>query len=530
MKPNTAVLIAGNENIAYAIANVIIGLKRYNEEYIEKIFVYCDFEEKTRKAVLSIWPEKVELISYALEQFQKDLTDDHNIVTITNRYAHFIYTKAFLFKHLIEYDYVIWLDSDVLILDNIASIFPTKTQCRWKTGSNRKLESFLDSKKIIYSRHELNKPNGGVICLSREIISGTPAEILFREYLDIVKDIFKFSKEIITESDEIPLGVLALKYKWTFEPLDKKANVEPHEGNLDSCIIHTIGLKTKYWNSYASFMAYQEWYINHKIWLKKSGQEISLPVFKNNPAINFGALYRNFSAMSVRSDFGKIVSNVFSYIDPKFTYQLCESSDDYLVFRILEVPNLELRLICSCYYSSSGLNQDYEITVSQTSTSIIFDGSPVQYRVKCKSLSEFEIKLVDAILKCIYPYFVQILRQFNFQNKGFGVLTFHKNVFCYRGSPIFAEFTGTKLKILVKDSSKITYLTGITDDREVKLALHPQYLVYEISPDGQIAIRFNSKYLSCDPKLNLSLKINKKTWEQFTLIDFENFNHMKYER
>lgn len=147
MRPNTAVLIAGNENIAYAIANVIIGLKRYNEEYIDKIFVYCDFEEKTRKSVLSIWPEKVELISYALEQFQKDLADDHNVVTITNRYAHFIYTKAFLFKHLNEYDYVIWLDSDVLILDNIASIFPTKTQCRWKTGSNRKLESFLDSKK-----------------------------------------------------------------------------------------------------------------------------------------------------------------------------------------------------------------------------------------------------------------------------------------------------------------------------------------------------------------------------------------------
>lgn len=45
-----AVFLSSNENYAFALVNVIIGLKRYNEDLIDKIIIYHRyFRKHTRK-------------------------------------------------------------------------------------------------------------------------------------------------------------------------------------------------------------------------------------------------------------------------------------------------------------------------------------------------------------------------------------------------------------------------------------------------------------------------------------------------
>ena len=48
-KDNLCILLSGNEKIAFALANVIIGLKRYNEDLISKIIIYNELSIKTKK-------------------------------------------------------------------------------------------------------------------------------------------------------------------------------------------------------------------------------------------------------------------------------------------------------------------------------------------------------------------------------------------------------------------------------------------------------------------------------------------------
>ena len=47
-KPKVAILLAGNDAVDFAMANVIIGLKRYNEDLITNIFIYHDIKQETR--------------------------------------------------------------------------------------------------------------------------------------------------------------------------------------------------------------------------------------------------------------------------------------------------------------------------------------------------------------------------------------------------------------------------------------------------------------------------------------------------
>ena len=47
-KPKVAVVLSGSNAYDFAIANVIIGLKRYKENLITNIFIYHDIKHETR--------------------------------------------------------------------------------------------------------------------------------------------------------------------------------------------------------------------------------------------------------------------------------------------------------------------------------------------------------------------------------------------------------------------------------------------------------------------------------------------------
>ena len=61
MEKKTCVFLACNENYAFALANVIIGLRRYNEDLITNIVVYHDITEETRGKISRLWEFRHEL-------------------------------------------------------------------------------------------------------------------------------------------------------------------------------------------------------------------------------------------------------------------------------------------------------------------------------------------------------------------------------------------------------------------------------------------------------------------------------------
>ena len=90
-KPKVAILLAGNDAVDFAMANVIIGLKRYNEDLITNIFIYHDIKQKTREKISSLWEDKIIWIPYAYEDFLKDIKEDIAKILIPQgfRWGHF---------------------------------------------------------------------------------------------------------------------------------------------------------------------------------------------------------------------------------------------------------------------------------------------------------------------------------------------------------------------------------------------------------------------------------------------------------
>ena len=66
-----AIVLAGDEKLDFAIANVIIGLKRYNESLIDRVFVYTDMPQEKRDKISLIWRDKIAFVAFGYEDFER---------------------------------------------------------------------------------------------------------------------------------------------------------------------------------------------------------------------------------------------------------------------------------------------------------------------------------------------------------------------------------------------------------------------------------------------------------------------------
>ncbi|KAA6228198.1 hypothetical protein FMM58_07495 [Campylobacter sp. LR291e] len=119
-----AVLMASDENLDFAVANVIVGLKRYNKKDITKIIVMYDgISEQIQRQIESIWPGVVEFRYYGIQDFKKDYPGDIDKIPWPDNKrwgnGYILYAKFYIFELLKEFDSVLWLDSDMLVTRDI---------------------------------------------------------------------------------------------------------------------------------------------------------------------------------------------------------------------------------------------------------------------------------------------------------------------------------------------------------------------------------------------------------------------------
>ena len=277
-KPKVAILLAGNDAVDFAIANVIIGLKRYNEDLITNIFIYHDIKQETREKISSLWKDKIIWIPYAYEDFLKDVDYDIGEIPIPqgSRWGHFIYAKFHIFTHLKDYDYAIWLDTDILILDSIEDLLAKDIDARGiNVGASS--EVFKTLKFLGYNPIEQNpfKPFGAFLSFNSNILTkfvGTNAVQECFKYLKLItKNKFSASQ---SGTDEAPFGILTHVFSIDFDFTDigNKVVILPRNVRNTHIIVHAFG-NSKFWNYPLIFISFQEWFVNHKIWEKINGKK-----------------------------------------------------------------------------------------------------------------------------------------------------------------------------------------------------------------------------------------------------------------
>lgn len=265
------ICFASTSNYLFAVANVIIGIEKYNKsnatyKYIIFSPIGEQVDEKIIKALNKI--ANVSFITFDTKQQLHDLDSD-KLKKIRTRFSDMYFAKFGIFDLLSEYEEVVYFDADLLIVDEIDSLFDFIAEKKsnnficditiaWRPGRIQ----FKKRLPLAFISESNTAPNAGVIYVTRNKnnvpISSTTC----------IKRLIRLSDCIDTITlDELTFGVLAIENNFNVINLPDKFNsAVGWSFKGDEVIIHSIGTK-KFWN-YAPFVnIFYEWQRNNNKYL-----------------------------------------------------------------------------------------------------------------------------------------------------------------------------------------------------------------------------------------------------------------------
>lgn len=254
--------------------------------------------QETREKISSLWEDKIIWIPYAYEDFLKDIKEDIAKILIPqgSRWGHFIYALFHIFTHLKDYDYALYLDTDILILDSIEDLLAKDIDARGvNVGDSFEVARALEILNHPITQEDLSKPqkpfmsvvdnpislqnpfkpNAAFLsfncCILEKFGKDNPTQKCF-EYLKLIAQNHLLPTQ--SGSNEAPFGILAHIYKIKFDFIETshKVAILPRQLQEIHKILHAYS-DSKFWNTSLTFVAFQEWFVNHKIWEKINGKK-----------------------------------------------------------------------------------------------------------------------------------------------------------------------------------------------------------------------------------------------------------------
>lgn len=260
-KKNVALVFGITKDYTFALANVLIGLKRHNQKFWDDIIVYhdgvSDYEQKSINEIMAV--KFVDLSES--EHFQK--IAESNIETM-EKYSIAAFYRYECLNLLDEYHQVIWNDVDILIRQDISAL----TEFGKKSGVafSIALSDFVvgSAFRKFNDDYEMFRPlwNDGIMVLTDS----------FAEYKEAYKWCIKTTLEyedMLMWPDLAVLNMMLQEFK--IEPenieLNKYVCLPTAEGAENAAIIHAYGDR-KFWNDLEYMEKNPEWSENAIEWSK----------------------------------------------------------------------------------------------------------------------------------------------------------------------------------------------------------------------------------------------------------------------
>ena len=174
--------MSSDEKYDFALANMIIGLKRYNEKIIDKIYVMYDgIDEETLIKIKSIWTEAIELIRYSDENFSRDVSEIKReffflLEEYMRMYSKLVYAKFyvldFLAKSSDKSSAIVLMDTDALVLDSFEDLtkLDVDYSARVSLYNEINVRKYFDKKGISVDLRENPKCNGGFYYFNKKVL------------------------------------------------------------------------------------------------------------------------------------------------------------------------------------------------------------------------------------------------------------------------------------------------------------------------------------------------------------------------
>lgn len=258
-KKQKAIVLGATGNMAFAVGNVLIGIKKYSPDFDgDFIILQNDFLESDKEVLNRIFLCK--FIEYKFPQPQ-EYKNSHFY-----RYSLLAFSRYEIFNWLDEYEKIAWLDIDILVQDDIQKLFDACVDnMGWKNEHLRLGGLFTKELDIVKNDNDFF--NSGVIVFTDKIPN---YKILTKWCYDKT---FEFA-EYLSLPDQAVLNHMIYEFpEIKVTDVGKKFNCYPTDKDVKNAVILHSYSSEKFWN----FYNIKEWNQNYKNWLKLGGSKYKGP-------------------------------------------------------------------------------------------------------------------------------------------------------------------------------------------------------------------------------------------------------------
>ncbi len=227
-KQELAIVFGVTGNMAFALGNVLMGLKKHNPDLNEDIIVFEQgISEKDKNLLSSIIPCN-------FYEYQFPFDNPEFSADCLNRFTHLSFSRYECFRLLDKYKNVLWLDIDILIQRDISGILDYDLECGMR--------------------------NAGVMFINDKLENNNEiADWCYKRTMELAP--------YLTFADQGIINLMIQEFNLEVQELNLKYNCHPgFKRAPDAYILHTF-CPEKFWNYYNN----KEWNEDYKEWLKMGG-------------------------------------------------------------------------------------------------------------------------------------------------------------------------------------------------------------------------------------------------------------------
>ena len=267
---NTAIILGATGNLAFALGVVLKGLKKYNAALLAEsdvIIYYQQMDETARNALNKVVP--CTFIPYKFPHM--DNMQPH----VLRDYGEMTFVRYECFRYLKNYQYVLWLDADILIQGDISGM---RQVVRHGIGFRR--EYYDERVRVNFTSdipgYDMQAPhfNAGIMAISQAL---TPDKDQLSDWC--YEKTAQISEHLYYPDQGILL-LLCQHFKLTIDTLPEMYNCEARRNHFalkKAALVHAVGHR-KFWKYYY----FDKWYQFYKEWVRETGMvcENNSPIFK----------------------------------------------------------------------------------------------------------------------------------------------------------------------------------------------------------------------------------------------------------
>jgi lipopolysaccharide biosynthesis glycosyltransferase len=255
---NNAIVVGMSPDHTCAIGNLFLQLKDKFSAPIDKIIIFHDGISDSDQSILSsLYP--TEFINYQIPNESKKIRDSR----VVSHFTKMVFCKFECFRLLNHFKNVMWLDYDMILLDDISDLLSSNHSGITIMPGSLKVRGQLHEPIMDYDM-EAEGICGSIFVLNQSIGN-------YNQMYQFCYDSLNKYADILYLGEQAIFDILIQEFKLTPQTISNRIySPHPNDVNLDPAakILHAFG-RPKFWNG----LEHPIWSHYHQLWLNLGGSD-----------------------------------------------------------------------------------------------------------------------------------------------------------------------------------------------------------------------------------------------------------------